>query len=93
MPETKGVIDRLLEELTKLPGIGPKSAVRIARFSSPGDRPQCAYPCAEAAASGGRLGFDRAASASTSRTATSARSAPTRAAIRECFVWSKLRAT
>jgi len=33
-----GVIARLLEELTKLPGIGPKSAERIAHFLLSGDR-------------------------------------------------------
>ena len=33
-----GVIPRLLEELTKLPGIGPKSAERIAHFLLSGDR-------------------------------------------------------
>lgn len=38
MPEASGVIDRLLEELTKLPGIGPKSAERIAHFLLSGDR-------------------------------------------------------
>ena len=38
MSEGKGVIDRLLEELTKLPGIGPKSAERIAHFLLAGDR-------------------------------------------------------
>jgi len=32
------VIERLLEELTKLPGIGPKSAERIAHFLLSGDR-------------------------------------------------------
>jgi recombination protein RecR len=34
----KGVIPRLLEELTKLPGIGPKSAERIAHYLLQGDR-------------------------------------------------------
>ena len=33
-----GVIDRLTKELTKLPGIGPKSAERIAHFLLAGDR-------------------------------------------------------
>jgi recombination protein RecR len=36
--EPGGVIQRLLEELTKLPGIGPKSAERIAHFLLAGDR-------------------------------------------------------
>jgi recombination protein RecR len=36
--ESIGVIDGLLEELTKLPGIGPKSAERIAHFLLSGDR-------------------------------------------------------
>jgi len=36
--ETNGVIGDLLEELTKLPGIGPKSAERIAHFLLSGDR-------------------------------------------------------
>jgi recombination protein RecR len=36
--EPAGVIDRLLEELAKLPGIGPKSAERIAHFLLGGDR-------------------------------------------------------
>jgi recombination protein RecR len=36
--EPVGVIDDLLEELTKLPGIGPKSAERIAHFLLSGDR-------------------------------------------------------
>lgn len=35
---SSGVIERLLEELTKLPGIGPKSAERIAHFLLSGDR-------------------------------------------------------
>lgn len=35
---SSGVIERLLEELTKLPGIGPKSAERIAHFLLAGDR-------------------------------------------------------
>jgi recombination protein RecR len=39
--EKAGVIDRLLEELAKLPGIGPKSAERIAHFLLSGDRSQC----------------------------------------------------
>ena len=38
MPEHGGVIQDLLEELTKLPGIGPKSAERIAHFLLSGDR-------------------------------------------------------
>jgi recombination protein RecR len=38
--EPQGVIGRLLEELTKLPGIGPKSAERIAHFLLGGDRSQ-----------------------------------------------------
>ncbi len=38
MPEVKGVIENLLEELTKLPGIGPKSAERIAHYLLAGDR-------------------------------------------------------
>jgi recombination protein RecR len=36
--EASGVIPRLLEELAKLPGIGPKSAERIAHFLLSGDR-------------------------------------------------------
>jgi recombination protein RecR len=36
--EAGGVIGRLLEELTRLPGIGPKSAERIAHFLLSGDR-------------------------------------------------------
>jgi len=36
--ETNGVIGELLEELTKLPGVGPKSAERIAHFLLSGDR-------------------------------------------------------
>jgi recombination protein RecR len=36
--ETNGVIGELLEELTKLPGIGPKSAERIAHHLLSGDR-------------------------------------------------------
>jgi recombination protein RecR len=36
--EDKGVIGHLVEELTKLPGIGPKSAERIAHFLLSGDR-------------------------------------------------------
>jgi recombination protein RecR len=36
--EPNGVIGGLLEELTKLPGIGPKSAERIAHFLLSGDR-------------------------------------------------------
>lgn len=38
MSEPSGVIQRLLEELTELPGIGPKSAERIAHFLLGGDR-------------------------------------------------------
>ena len=38
MSEPAGVIAELLEELTKLPGIGPKSAERIAHFLLAGDR-------------------------------------------------------
>lgn len=38
MSEQAGVIQRLLEELTKLPGIGPKSAERVAHFLLSGDR-------------------------------------------------------
>ncbi|MFO0800858.1 MAG: recombination mediator RecR [Gemmataceae bacterium] len=38
MGEPQGVIGRLLEELAKLPGIGPKSAERIAHFLLAGDR-------------------------------------------------------
>ena len=38
VPEQGGVINGLLEELTKLPGIGPKSAERIAHFLLSGDR-------------------------------------------------------
>jgi recombination protein RecR len=38
LAESSGVIRRLLEELTKLPGIGPKSAERIAHFLLAGDR-------------------------------------------------------
>lgn len=38
MAEPGGVIERLLEELTKLPGIGPKSAERVAHFLLAGDR-------------------------------------------------------
>jgi recombination protein RecR len=36
--EVKGAIGRLVEEFTKLPGIGPKSAERIAHFLLAGDR-------------------------------------------------------
>jgi recombination protein RecR len=36
--EAPGVIGRLIQELTKLPGIGPKSAERIAHFLLAGDR-------------------------------------------------------
>jgi recombination protein RecR len=38
LTEPSGVIPRLLEELTRLPGIGPKSAERIAHFLLAGDR-------------------------------------------------------
>ena len=38
MPDAVGSIAKLLEELTKLPGIGPKSAERIAHFLLSGDR-------------------------------------------------------
>ncbi len=38
MSEPAGVIGRLTQELTKLPGIGPKSAERIAHFLLSGDR-------------------------------------------------------
>ncbi|WP_010039892.1 recombination mediator RecR [Gemmata obscuriglobus] len=38
VPEPVGVIAGLLEELTKLPGVGPKSAERIAHFLLAGDR-------------------------------------------------------
>jgi recombination protein RecR len=38
VPETAGAIARLLDELTKLPGVGPKSAERIAHFLLAGDR-------------------------------------------------------
>ncbi len=38
MSEPAGAIAGLLEELTKLPGIGPKSAERIAHFLLAGDR-------------------------------------------------------
>ncbi len=36
--EPQGVIGKLIQELTKLPGIGPKSAERIAHFLLGGDR-------------------------------------------------------
>jgi recombination protein RecR len=36
--EASGVIGKLVQELTKLPGIGPKSAERIAHFLLAGDR-------------------------------------------------------
>ena len=36
-----GVIARLIEELTKLPGVGPKSAERMAHFLLAGDRRNC----------------------------------------------------
>lgn len=38
MAEASGVIAELLTELTKLPGIGPKSAERVAHFLLAGDR-------------------------------------------------------
>lgn len=38
MNESSGVIDRLREELARLPGIGPKSAERIVHFLLSGDR-------------------------------------------------------
>jgi recombination protein RecR len=38
LSESNGVISQLLEELTKLPGIGPKSAERVAHFLLSGDR-------------------------------------------------------
>jgi len=38
LSEPSGVISRLLEELTKLPGIGPKSAERLAHYLLLGDR-------------------------------------------------------
>ena len=38
MPEAVGAITRLLEELAKLPGVGPKSAERLAHFLLAGDR-------------------------------------------------------
>lgn len=38
MTESNGVIGRLLQQLTQLPGIGPKSAERIAHFLLAGDR-------------------------------------------------------
>ncbi|HJZ90182.1 MAG TPA: recombination mediator RecR [Gemmataceae bacterium] len=38
MAESAGVIGKLVQELTKLPGIGPKSAERIAHFLLAGDR-------------------------------------------------------
>ena len=41
MDEPSGVISLLLDELTKLPGIGPKSAERIAHFLLSGDRKNC----------------------------------------------------
>lgn len=36
-----GVIQRLISELTKLPGVGPKSAERMAHFLLAGDRRNC----------------------------------------------------
>ena len=45
MGEPQGVIGRLIQELTKLPGIGPKSAERIAHFLLAGDRrTPCCWP-------------------------------------------------
>ncbi|HKB04940.1 MAG TPA: recombination mediator RecR [Gemmataceae bacterium] len=38
MGDGQGVIGKLVQELTKLPGIGPKSAERIAHFLLAGDR-------------------------------------------------------
>jgi recombination protein RecR len=38
LSEPSGVISRLLEELAKLPGVGPKSAERLAHFLLLGDR-------------------------------------------------------
>lgn len=38
MSEPGGVIGRLVQEFTKLPGVGPKSAERIAHFLLAGDR-------------------------------------------------------
>ena len=38
MGESPGVIGKLVQELTKLPGVGPKSAERIAHFLLAGDR-------------------------------------------------------
>ena len=38
MGEPPGVIGKLVQELTKLPGVGPKSAERIAHFLLAGDR-------------------------------------------------------
>jgi recombination protein RecR len=38
LSEPCGVISRLLEELSKLPGVGPKSAERLAHFLLLGDR-------------------------------------------------------
>jgi recombination protein RecR len=38
VPEPVGAIAKLLRELTRLPGIGPKSAERIAHFLLAGDR-------------------------------------------------------
>ena len=67
MSEPAGVIAGLLEELTKLPGIGPKSAERIAHFLLAGDRRNAVAPGRRA---DGPLPtrFARAASASTSPT-------------------------
>jgi recombination protein RecR len=45
--EPAGAIQTLLEELTKLPGVGPKSAERIAHFLLAGDR-QVAVTLADA---------------------------------------------
>ena len=44
MGEPQGVIGRLVQELTKLPGIGPKSAERIAHFLLAGDRKERRAP-------------------------------------------------
>lgn len=39
--QPEGVIQRLIQELTKLPGVGPKSAERMAHFLLAGDRRNC----------------------------------------------------
>ena len=39
--QPEGVIQRLIQELTKLPGVGPKSAERMAHFLLAGDRSNC----------------------------------------------------